>query len=300
MCEDTVRDELTQLLDWHPALVRSSDISRVQRNRYVWFSERLVSHPGFEVEKGASFDSVFLSGPLEPLDLILEPGWEWPAAEQSEVARIPTLTRAIRRKNPPVEPRGLERLGAVEALRWKQDGHRFPPYAYADAACFQLPGQPRSRRPPVANEREVLMGFPRGHTLGMDPKALEEDLEDQRCSAVGNSFHVGVFACLFAAVLFQVGFVDRYVSPTHVALAFHMTLRAPEEIAQEVEEQHSSSDSEERALPARQAQPVAADRSGHFEGGQGEPGCREFIYSDTARVVSGFSAEYFLLETFMR
>ena len=69
------------------------------------------------------------------------------------------------------------------------------------------------------------MGFPRGHTRGISAKAKGEELENLRCSAVGNSFHVGVFACVFSAVLFQRGVLDHQATPKHSQEAFWHLLR---------------------------------------------------------------------------
>ena len=60
--------------------------------------------------------------------------------------------------------------------------------------------------PLAAEEREVLMGFPRHYTTAMLKKApttLAESqaAEDVRCSALGNSFHVTTVAILFDQVL---------------------------------------------------------------------------------------------------
>ena len=61
-----------------------------------------------------------------------------------------------------------------------------------------------------STEREVLMGFERGHTQDMvkkEPESHEEgvEMEDLRCSALGNSFHTLTLACILDHALWSLG-----------------------------------------------------------------------------------------------
>ena len=77
-------------------------------------------------------------------------------------------------------------------------------------------------RPLCAQEREVLMGFPRGYTMSLlkkVPEGAEEgrQAEDVRCAAIGNSFHVNTVAAILdlafsAARLKKLKGVQRIVS----------------------------------------------------------------------------------------
>ena len=62
-------------------------------------------------------------------------------------------------------------------------------------------------QPPDADMREVIMGFPRGYTLGCwSTKEKRENLmgyELARCSLVGNTFNVPVMAWLVSQQLFK-------------------------------------------------------------------------------------------------
>eukprot|EP00974_Lingulodinium_polyedra_P095938 9299443-Lingulodinium_polyedra.AAC.1 len=70
---------------------------------------------------------------------------------------------------------------------------------------------------PVAEEREVLMGFPRGHTRiawqSGRAKADPEGLECARRSFVGNSFQCEVVAWLLGHFAYAQKFVQRLPDP---------------------------------------------------------------------------------------
>lgn len=80
-------------------------------------------------------------------------------------------------------------------------------------------------RPLAAEEREVLMGFERGHTARMLKKtpgnlAEYQAAEDVRCAALGNSFHVTTVAILFDAALATLG-VKEAKGVEEIARAHH-------------------------------------------------------------------------------
>ena len=114
----------------------------------------------------------------------------------------PQKKRPIKRSRPPPRPAGLQSTSAEAKARWKADSFRYPPYTCNEwnmvqdvrGQWFKLP----------AEAREVLMGFRKGHTLQLDRskgKNLSyEELEDLRCSALGNSFQTTVLAALFNAL----------------------------------------------------------------------------------------------------
>ena len=60
-------------------------------------------------------------------------------------------------------------------------------------------------RPACAQAREVLMGFPPGYTMSLLKKMPEgeqqqQEAEDLRCAAIGNTFHLNTLASLFDMV----------------------------------------------------------------------------------------------------
>ncbi|CAK0798723.1 unnamed protein product, partial [Prorocentrum cordatum] len=94
------------------------------------------------------------------------------------------------------------RLGCTpkEVARWTAAGYAAPPYQFRD--CFCLHWADGRKEPPRAVEREVLMGFRRGHTLpcvsSSAAKSHPERYEALRRSLVGNSFQCEVVAWLLS------------------------------------------------------------------------------------------------------
>ncbi|CAK8985979.1 Cytosine-specific methyltransferase [Durusdinium trenchii] len=85
-----------------------------------------------------------------------------------------------------------------------RDEFRYPLQAYAQE--FMVETQACEERPLVAEEREVLMGYPRHYTMALLKKAPttlteEPGAEDVRCAALGYAFHVTTLAILLDQVL---------------------------------------------------------------------------------------------------
>lgn len=78
----------------------------------------------------------------------------------------------------------------------EQDQFRFPPYQYRTSLCVQ--DRKGNIRLPDIEEREVLMGFPRGYTVNCLPKSKRHGSQwtDERLSLIGNSWCVFVIAWL--------------------------------------------------------------------------------------------------------
>ena len=155
-----------------PVLVESSEISRVRRPRLYWFSPGFTENDEVKVSQGPCYDRLHLEAPKEPLEIFLNEGTSWPAGERDEKMRFPTFTRSIPRKKPPPSPAGIETTDAAAQERWKDHGFRYPPYTYREE--FMVKGEDNVLRPLCADEREVLMGFPRGFCRRKAPKALKK------------------------------------------------------------------------------------------------------------------------------
>ena len=100
------------------------------------------------------------------------------------------------RSEPGRRPAGIHQRNADELQRWREDQHRFPPYQYRGALCVaNKHGQVRL---PSIEEREVLMGFPRGYTSQCFAKGSRKGMAwvDERLSLIGNSWCVFVIAWL--------------------------------------------------------------------------------------------------------
>ena len=217
LCENVVADgtdvkEMSFELGIRPVLVDAQYLSRVRRPRLFWVSVDLTKEEDVEVIERANFDQVIYRADPEPLELFLAAGHNWAAGMGNPNLKFPTFTRAIVRKEPPPDPAGLEGLEEVARLRWVEDSYRFPPYTYRDEYMILTPDC--QMRPLVAAERELLMGFPQGHTQKLwkktptteDEKRLCEDLQ---CGAIGNSFHTNSVACLLDHALASLGLKKR-------------------------------------------------------------------------------------------
>ena len=165
-----------------------------------------------EVLEKEHYDVVKYVAEPEPMELFLEPDCDWPGGMRDGKLKFPTFTRSIPRRRPPPDPVGLAGAGDAAKARWESDAFRYPPYVYHDD--FMVLSKDCELRPLKADEREILMGFKRGHTLKMlrkPPESPEEkkDAEDLRCSALGNSFHTNAVAALLDHAFFSMGLKER-------------------------------------------------------------------------------------------
>ncbi|CAK0814213.1 unnamed protein product [Prorocentrum cordatum] len=115
------------------------------------------------------------------------------------------VKRAARKKRLPHRLAGCEVCDLDAFARWQADGMRRPPCQYKPANCARQRRQGASAarlRPLVANEREALMGYPRGYTkraLGRASQGQAAQLEDARCALIGVSFHAPCIARLIGS-----------------------------------------------------------------------------------------------------
>eukprot|EP00438_Fugacium_kawagutii_P034020 Skav221004 [mRNA] locus=scaffold1846:71194:78195:+ [translate_table: standard] len=211
--ENVVSDEadiraMSAEMEVRPVLVDSSGVSRARRPRLFWMSVPLVMHEEVELHEQTDYDVVSYTGATEQMQYILDDGWSWKAGESSPAARFPTFTRAIKRAHPPKSPAGLSHTPEEARQRWETHQYRFPPYTYKEE--FVVEHSSGIKRVLNANERELLMGFQRGHTLSLAkkvPSSIDEEreLEDLRLAAIGNSFHCVAVACLLDHATWSMG-----------------------------------------------------------------------------------------------
>eukprot|EP00438_Fugacium_kawagutii_P036422 Skav236207 [mRNA] locus=scaffold98:76671:78275:- [translate_table: standard] len=193
-----VREMSRELGTW-PVLVDSQYLSRARRPRLFWLSCGLAPVEGVGMFEKDLFTKVVYEAPTEPLSHFPKEGCEWEAGLRDEMARFPTFTLSIPRAQPPPAPVGLATADEGTRLRWVEDRHRYPPYTYALNNMVLTPEI--SLRPLCADEREILMGYDRGHTKKLWKKTPQsekekEEAEDCRCAAIGNAFHTNAVACL--------------------------------------------------------------------------------------------------------
>ena len=198
--DDEEVQEMSQRLNMEPIEVCASDLSWVRRPRLYWGSVEIDDHPSFSREGGRLAEKLRFDEIPEELGHILQEGWGWPGAELNPLLRLPTFTRAIRRKRAPPRPAGISRCSEKTLDKWKKDEMMFPPYTYSpEYLVREKDGE--ATRVVNAQEREALMGFRPGYTLALFKKAPEDEREKYkqevaRMAAIGNSFHAVVMAVL--------------------------------------------------------------------------------------------------------
>lgn len=200
--------EMSLALGMRPLLVDSQHLSRARRPRIFWLSADLMEHEEVEIHQWELYDEVIFGAATEPMQAILDEGWEWEPGGRDTGKRFPTFTRAIKRQKHPKDPAGLASTDEEARQRWRKHHFRYPPYTYG--ADYMITRNGGDARPLNAGEREQLMGFRRNHTLDLLKKPPEgpeekEAAEDLRCSALGNSFHAVLVAALLDYALWSYG-----------------------------------------------------------------------------------------------
>eukprot|EP00438_Fugacium_kawagutii_P022996 Skav216829 [mRNA] locus=scaffold2314:109375:114908:+ [translate_table: standard] len=259
-------ETMSSALKMEPVMVDAAHLSRARRPRLFWLSVILSDLAEVEsIERPGFTEKVYKSEVLEEISDFLEGEVKWPAGEANPKVKFPTMTRSIPRRQPPPKPVGLERADDETVARWTADSFRYPPYVYHSNFMVD-PGNGESLRPLKASEREVLMGFPRGHTEKLwkkKPVTEEEQAasEDLRCSALGNSFHTNAVAALFDHCFATMGLKTRK-GPTKIVTEFLTKLRSDAadqlEVAAEEEAEEESIQAEERELLEDDDKSVAA------------------------------------------
>jgi hypothetical protein len=131
-----------------------------------------------------------------------------------EDAPFCTFLKRRRSPKPGWRPSGLGRVDKETLARWQADGHRFPPYQYQLKYMVREPGG--ILRVPTANEREVLLGLVRGHTLDPLPGSIRKDkqlCEDLRCELLGNAFSCISVAMILGPWCWSVGLLKELPEP---------------------------------------------------------------------------------------
>ena len=154
-------EEMSKFLQMSPVEVCASDLSWVRPpllgisgNRWPWKLCEGRRTGGYRIR---------LEGKLEPLELVLETGWEWPGQALNPEARLPTFTRAIPRSKPPPQPAGLSQCDESTVRMWKEHHMMFPPYTFKPEFLMRERSTGK-KRVASAVEREALMGYQKGYT----------------------------------------------------------------------------------------------------------------------------------------
>eukprot|EP00438_Fugacium_kawagutii_P014155 Skav213268 [mRNA] locus=scaffold2944:31681:35312:+ [translate_table: standard] len=214
VADDDDIEEMSAKLKMEPVMVDACHLSRARRPRLFWLSVELTAEEDVDSILRPHFvEKVYRSSVLEEEKDFLIAGAKWEAGQENNKLKFPTMTRAIPRSRPPPKPAGLESTDEEARKRWEGDRFRFPPYTYKSAFMIRDEGSDLLR-PLQASEREILMGFPKGHTeklLKKKPTTVDELLQadDLRCAAIGNSFHTNAVGCLFDHCFSSMGLKER-------------------------------------------------------------------------------------------
>jgi hypothetical protein len=197
------RAEMSALLGCRPWRLCSSEVSMVKRPRYYWTDHEVEVSNEFRVQ--SDIDRNLLTA-AEP--------WRKPVSLERGGARfagyeaVPFLTfvRGGSKKAPGFHPAGLNRCSEKELSRWEADKFRFPPYQYCDRNMV-WDGRCGARQLEIG-EKEVLMGYRRGHTAAalsrseLKNKELERDV---RHALIGNTFSLPSLDLFVGSWLVSVG-----------------------------------------------------------------------------------------------
>lgn len=176
-----------------PWLIDSKGVSLARRPRLYWVDWELIGGDGSTMESNNQGDRMVLLEASVKQEHFLLPGWQKNSAEP-----LPTFTTSRPREVPGYKPAGLQQCTVDDKDRWVQDKFRFPPYQYR--ACHCLVNRQGALRLPSAEEREVIMGFPRNYTVMCMGKQFQGSTAhtDCRLSLIGNSWNVTVVSWILS------------------------------------------------------------------------------------------------------
>ena len=203
------RSIMSESVELHPWKLDAADLSLAHRPRLYWLDWEIIPRVDVDQSPPASqgWDGVGclrLSATVE-VGPYLEAGGKLANPNQ----RLPTFTTAR-----PSLAAGLQYCSPGEVRRWEMDRHRFPPYQYKDQNLIQSKGDLRI---PSPEEREVILGFPRGYTSACLAKSARHGhaWEDIRFTLLGNSWNVTA-VCFLLQSLFAVLGLCPLRSPSEI------------------------------------------------------------------------------------
>ena len=197
-----------------PWQVDAGIFSLARRPRLYWLDWELHGDSNLQLAPadGSQWKDVGkITGQVEVVaSEYLHPGWSLVGD------KLPTFTTSRPRTYPGRKPAGLKNCQAHEVERWQKDSHRFPPYQYVDANM--LINKAGEYRLPDVEEREAILGFPRGYTLHCCKKSEQgtEHHQDKRLSLLGNTWNVTVVTWLLGQLGFQLGMHEQVDSQNAV------------------------------------------------------------------------------------
>ena len=199
---------MSQSVDSCPYLIDPVDICGCRRPRLFWPSWELREDAGVQISsvKGTGWEKVTevkLKGEYD-INKFLEVGWSKCSDEP-----FPTLTTSRPRTQPGRKPAGMSQCTSQELADWADDLHRFPPYQYQFK--FRVQDKHQNTRLLSCEEREVVMGFPKGYSTACYPKGQQKTQawQDERLTLIGNSWNVFVVAWMLSQLCHILGLVPH-------------------------------------------------------------------------------------------
>ena len=191
-----------------PYIVDPVHICGARRPRLFWPSWELVEGPGVTISsaRGQGWTACQTVELVHSFDskVFLEPGWEKVSSEP-----FPTFTTARPSYTPGRRPAGIQQCSSDVLQDWASDLHRYPPYQYLHK--FRVQDKHGTTRLLNCEEKEVLMGFPKGYTVQCWPKQEQhtQAWQDERMTLIGNSWNVFVVAWLLSQLSWVLGVGPR-------------------------------------------------------------------------------------------
>ena len=196
--DESDRALMSESVGCTPYMVDPMQICGARRPRLFWPSWELVEGPGVTISsaRGHGWSACRTVEPVEST-VFLEPGWEKVSSEPFPTARP--------RYTPGRRPAGIQQCSAEVLQDWASDLHRYPPYQYLHK--FRVQDKHGNTRLLTCEEKEVLMGFPKGYTVQCCPKQEQrtQAWQDERMTLIGNSWNVFVIAWLLAQLSWILG-----------------------------------------------------------------------------------------------
>jgi hypothetical protein len=134
---------------------------------------------------------------------------------------------------------GLERCSARERGAWADVGFPASPYNFMEKNMIDVGSKdkPGVKRVLSVGEREAVMGFKRGYTLGAVPSGMAKDNPRKafsvRASLIGNSISVPVAEWLLAQLAVHLGLMTRMPTRGELRDGSAKQLVSPEPMARE-------------------------------------------------------------------
>ena len=150
------------------------------------------------------YGEIYLKAVVHERDF-LKPGWSRVDSKRP----FSTFTNAQASAKPRFAPAGLSKASAADRSAWQKDRYRFPPFQYQKVNGVMH--RKKGWRMLDIEEKEIIMGFPIGHTEHCWKKTqrkqdiLGYDDMRQRHTLVGNAWNVFVIATLAQSLCQKIG-----------------------------------------------------------------------------------------------